>query len=392
MSHPSPDPSTAAAGDPLAGLKVAVVHEWLEGFYGSEQVVARILELFPQADLHVLADVMPEAARGWLGGRVVRTSLIQGLPFARRRFRLWLPLMPLAVESLDLSGYDLVLSSSHAFAKGVITGPDQLHVAYVHAPMRWAWEYQHEYLRGAGLERGLRGLAARWLLHRLRQWDAESAQRPDVLIANSGFIKARIGKLWRRDAAVLHPPVRQDDLSAAPTRGGHYLAVGRFVPYKRMERIVRAFAQIPDRRLVAIGDGPLRQGLVAPANVTLRDPLPRAALARELAGARALVFAAVEDFGITPVEALASGTPVIALGKGGVLDTVEDGVTGVLFDDPSPAGIARAIARFETLEAGLDRAAMIERARAFTPERFRAGYRRLVEAAWLCGPGSSRPR
>ena len=391
MSHPSPDPSTTAE-DPLAGLKVAVVHEWLEGFYGSERVVAEILALFPQADLHVLADVMPEAARGWLGGREVRTSLIQGLPFARRRFRLWLPLMPLAVESLDLTGYDLVLSSSHAFAKGVITGPGQLHVAYVHAPMRWAWEYQHEYLAGAELEHGLRGLAARWLLHRLRQWDRLSAERPDLLIANSSFIRARIGKIWRREAEVLHPPVRQDDLAPSAERGGHFLAIGRFVPYKRMERIIQAFAQMPQQRLVAIGDGPLRKGLTVPANVTLRDPVPRAELAQELGRARALVFAAEEDFGITPVEALAAGTPVIALAKGGVLDTVEDGVTGILFDDPTPAGIARAVERFEAQEGGFRRALLIERARRFAPGRFRAAYRRLVEAAWLSGPGSTRPR
>lgn len=391
MSHPSPDPSTTT-DDPLAGLKVAVVHEWLEGFYGSERVVAEILALFPDADLFVLADVMPEPARGWLGGRRVRTSLIQDLPFARRRFRLWLPLMPLAIESLDLTGYDLVLSSSHAFAKGVITGPDQLHVAYVHAPMRWAWEYQHEYLSGAGLERGLRGLAARLLLHRLRQWDTVSAARPDRLIANSGFIQARIQKLWRREAAVVHPPVAQDDLAPAPERSGHFLAVGRFVPYKRMERIIAAFAQMPQQRLVAIGDGPLRQRLTVPDNVTLRDPLPRAELARELGRARALVFAAEEDFGITPVEALAAGTPVIALAKGGVLDTVADRVTGVLFDDPTPAGIARAVERFAALEPDFRREVLVERAQQFAPERFREAYRRLVEAAWLSGPGSTRAR
>jgi glycosyltransferase involved in cell wall biosynthesis len=274
--------------------------------------------------------------------------------------------MPLAVEQLDLSAYDLVLTSSHAFAKGVLTGPAQLHVAYVHAPMRWAWEYQHQYLRESGLDRGLRGVATRLLLHRLRQWDRGSGLSPDVMLANSRFIQARIEKIYRRPSTVLHPPVALGELAPVPNKAEHYLAVGRFVPYKRTEMIVRAFAQLPERRLVVIGDGPGRKGLSVPGNVELLGRVSREELCRHLALARALVFAAEEDFGITLVEAHAAGTPVIAYGRGGARDIVvpapQPGATGVFFDRQDEAGVIAGIRAFEAVEATIAPADLIARA------------------------------
>jgi len=368
--------------------RIALVHDWFEACYGSERVVEQILACFPSADLFALVDVVPEGERGFLGDRPVTTSFIQRLPFARRRFRTYLPLMPLAVEQFDLSAYDLVLSSSHALAKGVLTGPDQLHVAYVHAPMRYAWEYQHQYLRESGLERGLRGLLARWVLHRMRLWDYRTANGVDRFLANSRFIARRIEKIYRRESAVVYPPVEVDAFVPAPARADYFLAVSRFVPYKHTATIVRAFRALPGRRLVVIGGGPglARARAEAPANVELLGVQPRAVVRERLAEARALIFAAEEDFGITPVEAQAAGTPVIAYGRGGALETVrglgEPRPTGLFFDEQTPAAIAAAVERFEREGSAIRPADCRANALAFTPERFRNAYLGEVIEAW----------
>jgi glycosyltransferase involved in cell wall biosynthesis len=380
-----------AAGRPA---RVALVHDWLDAYYGSERVVEQILRCFPDADLFTLVDVLPEDQRGFLAGRRIATSFIQRLPLARRRFRAWLPLMPLAIEQFDLSPYDLVLSSSHAFAKGVLTGPDQLHVAYVHAPMRWAWEYQHQYLRESGLGRGLRSWLARWMLHRLRLWDLRTVNGVDRFIANSHFIARRIEKIYRRESVVVHPPV---DVAAFPLqreKEPHYLAVSRFVPYKHAHTVVEAFARLPDRRLVVIGEGP---GLAAakakaPANVTFLPFQPQDEVRRHLQRARALIFAAEEDFGITPVEAQAAGTPVIAYGRGGALETVrgldQPLPTGLFFREQTAEAIAAAVERFEREGGAIDPDACRDNALAFTPARFRTAYGREVSAAWQAHGGS----
>lgn len=335
------------------GLRVAVVHEWLEHYAGSERVVEQMLALFPQADLFVIADFMPASERGFLNGRAVRTSFIQRLPLAKKHFRLYLQLLPLAIEQFDLSGYDLILSSSHAVAKGVITGPGQLHVSYVHSPMRYAWDLQAQYLRQSGLDRGIKGLYARWLLHYMRTWDVRTANGVDVFIANSNYIAERIYKVYRREAIVVPPPVDVDSFRPAGQRSGDaYIAASRFVPYKRMDLIVRAFAAMPDRRLIVIGDGPDRAAVSAIAegcrNIELRAPVPHAELVALMQDAKAYIHAAEEDFGITMVEAQACGTPVIAYGRGGALDIIsEPGRTGVLFADQTPESLVAAVNRFE---------------------------------------------
>ena len=368
--------------------RVALVHEWFDRYYGSEQVVAQILQCFPEADLFALVDVMAPEQRGFLGGRPVRTSFLQRLPFARRRFRGYLPLMPLAIEQFDLARYDLVLSSSHAFAKGVLTGPGQLHVAYVHAPMRYAWEYQHQYLRQSGLARGLRGALARCLLHYLRLWDLRTANQVDHFIANSEFVARRIDKIYRRPSTVVYPPVEVARFALQAVKEDYYVAVSRFAPYKHTETIVEAFRELAPRRLVVIGDGPglKRARARASANVTLLGFQSFEVLLRQMAGAKALIFAAEEDFGITPVEAQACGTPVIAFAGGGALETVrgleQARPTGLFFEEQTAAAIAAAVLRFEREGHAIAPADCRANALEFAPERFRAGYREQVALAW----------
>ncbi|HWL67268.1 MAG TPA: glycosyltransferase [Geminicoccus sp.] len=394
MSKPS-----LPALDP-AGLKVAIVHDWLHSLYGSERVVEQILACFPQAELFTLVDVMPKGARGLLEEVTVHTSFIQNLPFARRHFRHYLPLMPLAIEQFDLSRFDLVLSSSHAFAKGVLTTPHQLHLAYVHAPMRYAWEYQHQYLAEAGLDRGLRSWLLRWQLHRLRNWDFRTGAGPDRLIANSEFIRQRIRRIYRRDAAVIHPPVRLQDFAPAPRKGDHFIAISRFAPYKRTELICAAFAAMPDLKLKVIGEGAGRARVRPAPNVELLGTLPRAEVARLLAEARALVFAAEEDFGITLVEAQAAGTPVIAYGRGGALDSIRPAplpdATGLFFTEQSEGAICQAVRRFLQEESRFTQDALLRNAARFSEESFRERYLALVAAALdrhqRRGSGSSSAR
>lgn len=353
-------------------MRVAIVHEWLETYAGSERVVEQLLELFPEADLFAVCDFLPEAERGFLRGKRPTTSFIQRLPRAARWFRYYLGLMPIAVEQFDLSGYDLVLSSSHAVAKGVLTGPATLHVSYVHSPMRYAWDLQHQYLRQAGLENGLKGLLTRWLLYRMRAWDHASAARPDLVLANSAWIAERIRKTWRRESTVVHPPVDIEGFPFVAAKGDAYVIASRMVPYKRVDVVVEAFRRMPARRLIVAGDGPEMGRVRAAAgnapNIEFRGRVRQADLVALLQAARAFVFAAEEDFGIGMVEAQACGTPLIAYGRGGATDIVRDGETGVLFPAQSANSLIEAVQRFEAL--------------AISPQACRANAERFSRAAF----------
>ncbi len=372
--------------------RIAIVHDWLTVYAGAERVLEQMLAVYPQADLYCVCDFLPESYRGFLQGRVPRTTFIQRLPLARRHYRSYLPLMPLAIEQLDLSAYDIVLSSSHAVAKGVLTGADQLHVSYVHSPMRYAWDLQHQYLRESGLGKGLKGWAARWMLHKLRVWDLRSSFGVDVFLANSRFIAKRIRKAYRREAQVLYPPVQIDRFTPAQSKGDYYFALSRFVPYKRIDLIIDAFRRMPDKKLKIVGDGPDRSKLEASAagfpNIEMLGFKSDAEVARLMSGARALVFAAEEDFGIVLVEAQASGTPVIAFGGGGALESVrpigsETTVpTGVLFDEQTAEAIENAVHRLESNRAAFDPLACRAQAELFDPERFRQGLKSAVDEAW----------
>ncbi|ANJ67606.1 glycosyl transferase family 1 [Halothiobacillus diazotrophicus] len=368
--------------------RVAVVHDWLTTYAGAERVLEQILSLYPEADVFAVCDFLPESERTFLGGRQPRTTFIQKLPGARKHYRHYLALMPLAIEQLDLSSYDLVISSSHAVAKGVLTGPDQLHVSYVYTPIRYAWDLQHQYLRESGLDRGLKGWVAKWMLHRIRMWDARTANGVDRFIADSGFIARRIWKVYRRDSEVIYPPVDVTRFALCALKEDFFLTASRMVPYKKMDLIVEAFTAMPERRLVVIGDGPEWEKIRAKAgpNVTLMGYQSFEVLRDHMQRARAFVFAAEEDFGITPLEAQACGTPVIAYGKGGALETVRDltvsAPTGVFFDAQTVPSLIAAVDRFER-EAGVIRSADCRaNAERFSIDRFRAELTTFIDRAW----------
>jgi glycosyltransferase involved in cell wall biosynthesis len=296
--------------------------------------------------------------------------------------------MPLAVEQFDLSGYDLILSNNHAVAKGVIVGPDQFHISYVQSPMRYAWDLQSQYLREAGLGRGIKGWLVKWLLHRLRLWDRQTANGVDLFLGNSRFITRRIWRVYRRESKVLYPPVDVSRFTLHETKEDFYLTASRMVPYKRMDLIVEAFAGMPDKRLVVIGDGPEMAKVRAKAgpNVSLMGYQPFEVLRDYLQRAKAFVFAAEEDFGILPVEAQACGTPVIAFGKGGALETIrgqtDQQPTGIFFDEQTPVSIQSAVLAFEGMQDRISPERCRENAMRFSKERFRDEYHGLVMAAW----------
>jgi glycosyltransferase involved in cell wall biosynthesis len=298
--------------------------------------------------------------------------------------------MPLAIEQLDLSGYDLIVSSSHAVAKGVLTGPDQVHISYVHSPMRYAWDLQHQYLRQAKLERGLKSHYVRWLLSRLRQWDVRTAPGVNIFVANSEYIARRIKKAYGREAEVIPPPVDTTAFELCTNKSNFYFVVSRQVPYKRIDLIAAAFAQMPHRKLIIVGDGPEHQNVVdaaeGAANIEIRGAVSHEALCELMQHAQALVVAAEEDFGITMVEAQACGTPVISFARGGARDiivTTGPTPTGVLFDEQTPDAIIKAVEAFEALRPNILPVACRNNALRFTVENFRARFGALVEQTML---------
>lgn len=369
-------------------IRVAIVHDWLTDKGGAEKVLESLLSLYPHADLYSIVDFMSDRDRGFLQGRQVITSFIQALPFAKKRYRLYLPLMPLAVEQFDMSSYDLVISSSYAVAKGVLTGPRQCHVSYIHSPVRYAWDLQHEYLNETKLNKGILSWVARAILHYMRIWDVRTIHGVDLAIANSGFIRRRIQKCYGRDAKVIYPPVDVASMSPVSDKEDYFVTASRMVPYKKIPLIVEAFAMMPDRRLVVLGDGPEMEKVksVAGQNVEIRGFVSTEELRACISRARAFIFAAEEDFGILPLEAQALGTPVIAYGRGGSLETVrglgrEADPTGVFFHEQSVSEIIAAVDQFAYKSGDITSAACTENARAFSRERFENEFSCVVEAA-----------
>ena len=365
-------------------IKVAIVHDWLVAYAGAERVLEEIINCYPDADLFSVVDFIPKNERGFLKNKPVKTSFIQKLPFAKKKYRTYLPFMPLAVEQFDLSGYDIVISSSHAVAKGVITGPDQLHISYVHSPMRYAWDLQHQYLKETGLDRGLKGWLAKRELHKLRMWDLRTANGVDHFLANSRFIARRIWKVYRREATVIYPPVDVDSFTLCEQKEDFFLTASRMVPYKKIDLIAEAFSLMPDKRLYIIGDGPDFDKVKSKSgpNVELLGYQPFEVLRNYMQRAKAFVFAAEEDFGIVPVEAQACGTPVIAYGKGGALETVTEGETGLFFDAQTPSSIIEAVKRFEDMKDRFIPSKIREKTLRFSKDRFRQEFSSFVNDAW----------
>lgn len=358
-------------------MKVAIIHYWLVNWRGGEKVLAELLALFPQADLFThVAD--PELLERHLHGRRVSTTLIAKLPFARRWYQRYLPLMPYALEQLDLRGYDIVIACESGPAKGVITDPDAVQICYCHSPMRYLWDMYHDYRQDAGrLTRLLMGP----LVHYLRMWDQLSAQRVDHFIANSQFVASRIRRYYRRDARVIYPPVACEDFVNGPDQG-FYLMVGQLVGYKRADLAIEAFREMKRHRLIVIGEGEqfARLKKSAPSNVKLLGRQPFSSIRRHYMDCRALIFPGVEDFGIVPVEAMASGKPVIAFRGGGALETVVEGVTGLFFDDQTVAAVVDAIGRFEARPELFVPQTIREHAMQFGAARFRAEISSVVDS------------
>ena len=367
-------------------MKVAIVHEWLDTYAGSERVVEQFLRIWPDADLYCVCDFLPENERAFLQGHTPRTSFIQRLPGAKKHFRKYLPLMPIAIEQFDMTGYDLVVSSNHAVAKGVLTGPGQLHVSYVHSPMRYAYDLQHQYLRESGNDRGLKGAITRWMLHRLRIWDRSSAAGVDVLVGNSSYIAERIMKVWRREAEVVHPPVDVARFALAHGKQDHFLVASRMVPYKRIELVAEAFRRMPGRQLRIIGDGVNMPAVRAAAgdapNISFMGRVDQPTLVREMQQAAAVIHAAEEDFGIAIVEAQACGTPMIAFARGGATDIVRPppapDPTGLLFPDQTADSLIAAVEQFAGMRDAFTPEACRANAEQFSEENFRARMQALV--------------
>jgi glycosyltransferase involved in cell wall biosynthesis len=365
-------------------MRIAIVHDWLDTWGGSELALSELLALFPDADLFTLVDFMAPSDRARLGSRVIRTSFIQRLPFARSAFRRYLPLFPRAIERFDVSPYELVLSSSHAVAKGVRTSRAQLHICYCYTPMRYAWDLQDQYLRQVGIDLGVAGRVARGSLAHLRQWDRAASRRVDHFVAISQTIAERIRRCYDRESTVIFPPVPAPATDAGTARNSAYVTVSRLVPYKRVDLIARAFRLLPDRELVVIGEGPERARVQAAAgpNVRLLGRAADAERNRWLATARAFVFAAEEDFGIAPLEAQACGTPVIAYGRGGALETIRgldaEIPTGVLFAEQTPEAIAASVRAYEANAPRITAIACRENAARFSAERFRGEFAAFV--------------
>lgn len=367
--------------------RVAVVHEWLLDYAGSERVLREILAVLPGADLFALVDLPDADLSSAMPQRAKATSFIQALPRPRRWLRYYLPLMPFAVERFDLSRYDIIVSSSHAVAKGVRKRPGQMHLSYVHSPMRYAWDMREEYLRAAGLERGPLAWAARSVLERLRRWDARSARGVDVFLANSTHVARRIRLAYGRDAEVLHPPVDTVAFSPGSAKESFYLAVSRLEAYKRVDLLVAAFARMPQRRLVVIGDGPEMRRLraQAPANVALLGRLPTDAVVGYMQRARAFLFAGVEDFGIVMAEAQACGTPVVAFAVGGAADIVkadDPAPTGALFGEQTPEAVSAAVEGLERDPERFTSTACRANAARFARAEFRRRFADMLREHW----------
>ena len=296
-----------------------------------------------------------------------------------------MPLLPYAIEQFDLRHFDLIVSSSSAVAKGVITSPDQLHVCYCHSPMRYAWDLQAHYLKHTGLSSGLRSTFIRYVLYKMRIWDVVSSNRVDSFIANSSYISERIKKTYRRESTVINPPVNIDRFKLESNKEDFYLAASRQVPYKRIDLIVEAFKQLPDKRLVVIGDGPEHKKIkaLAGSNVQILGYQSDAVMVDYMRRAKAFVFAAQEDFGILPVEAQACGTPVIAYGRGGARETVVDKRTGLLFEEQTVESLIGAIERFERLQGEFNSASIQRHAASFSNARFRREIQNHIDQQLL---------
>ena len=356
-------------------MKTAIIHDWLVAFGGAEKVLKVLHDLYPSP---IFTLVQNESLAKSKGFGAIQISPLQKFPFATRFYREYLPFFPWAIEQFDLREFDLVISNSHAAAKGVITHPHQLHLCYCLTPMRYAWDFYHTYMSGLN---GIKKLCAQKVLHRVRLWDAMNASRVDHFAAISQYVAKRIKKYYGRDSEVIYPPVDTQKFLLKEKKEDFYLAVSRFVPYKRIDVIVEAFQFMPGKKLVLIGDGPERKKIlkVAGKNIEFLGPQSDEIVVEIMGRAKAFIFAAEEDFGIAPVEAQAAGTPVIAYGKGAVLETVVPNQTGIFFEEPTVGAIVDAIKQFEKWQEYFEPEKIREHAEKFSVERFKTEWNLFVK-------------
>ena len=363
-------------------MKVAIVHEWLVTVGGSDKVIKAILDVFPDADIYTLVAkkaICDELGIPW---NKVHTSFIQKMPFGRKKHRAYLPLFPFAIEQFDLRGYDVVISSSHCVAKGVLTKADQFHICYCHSPIRYVWDKYNEYLEESHLAKGLKSWMVRYFLHRIRKWDMLSSFRVDSFISNSDYVGRRIQKTYRRESTTIHPNIDISNFELCEEKDNYYLTCSRLVAYKKIDLVIEAFNQMPDKKLVVIGDGPNLKAYKkkAGSNVVIMGYQSIEVLKEKMQHAKAFIFAADEDFGMLPIEAESCGTPVIAYGHGGSLETVSEGKTGLFFKEQTSEAIIDAVNKFESLgQMPFDYKECRKWAEQFSEERFKNEIRSFVE-------------
>lgn len=394
-------PTIAAPAEPMADRfddaaaprllaragRIALVHDWCPDFRGGERVLSELCRLTAARDIFTLFDFLPaDIKEEHFHGATFHTSVANGFPGVRKYYRALFFACPFLIEQFDVTGYDTVITSSAAFARGILTRPDQPHICYVHSPIRYAWDEQFTYLSEGRLGYGPKGLLFRYLLHQIRTWDIRTAHGPDVMLANSRYVRDRIRRIYGRDAQVVHPPVKTETsgLEFFPLKDDYYVTASFLAPYKRTDLVIRAFNEMPSRRLLVVGEGQrsARLRALAGPNVTFSGYLPRRDYVRAVGLARALVFAGCEDFGIALAEAQVCGTPLIAFGRGGARDIVRPlgaGVdpTGVLFAQQTVEAVRSAVEHFERAGGAITPAACRENADRFSVERFR----RQMEAA-----------
>jgi len=357
-------------------VKVAIVHYWLTGMRGGEKVLEALCDMFPEADIYTHVYV-PEAISAKLNKHTIKTTFIQKLPFSQKWYPYYLGLMPLALESLDLTEYDLIISSESGPAKGIIPAPGARHICYTHSPMRYVWDMFYTYW---GHSHWLKRIPVAMVMHYLRIWDSNSALRTDAFIANSSFVAQRINKYYRREATVIHPPVDIDGFFPIPAPAAdYYLWLGELTEYKRPLEVVEAF-NLSGKKLRMVGEGPLHKTVQQQAkdNIVLKAKVSQSEIVELFQNCRALIYSGIEDFGIIPVEVMACGRPVIAFNQGGVTDSVIDGVTGILYNKQDAEGLIAGIAEFEKVEQELDSNKIRKHSESFSKIRFTQQFEQFL--------------
>lgn len=364
----------------LQNLKIAIVCDWLTTHGGAERVIKAIHEIFPNAPIYTTL-YNPKKLREFRGADI-RTSSLQKIPFATNHHQLLLPWMPEAFESMNLDQYDIVISSSHSCAKGVITKPTTLHICYCHSPMRYAWDNHHAYINEYTMNPIMKRLG-RNLMHKIRMWDRLAAERVDAYCTNSHFVQKRIQKYYRKVSDVIYPPVDTKKFTIERGEKEYYLAIGRLTPYKKFNIIVEAFNAL-EKPLLIVGTGVEERKLKMKAkkNITFLGHIPEEDIPQLYAQAKALIFPQIEDFGITPLESMATGRPVIAYKEGGALETVKEGVTGVFFKEQNAIGIVQAVHEFERNYKKFSPEEIQKHAMKFSMEIFKEKFLHYVEDMW----------